>query len=99
MLCVIGHFRFPPEKLAEAQTLMQAVIEATRQEAGCLSYSYAEDVTEPGLFRVTEIWDSHDSLLRHFASPHMHAWSEARAELGFYDRDITAYELGQAAAL
>ena len=96
MIAVLGSFRFPVAALEEGRALMRTVIEATLAEAGCRAYSYAEDVAEPGLFRVTELWDSREALAAHFATPHMKAWVEQRAELGFFDRDISVYELGAA---
>jgi len=96
VIAVLGSFRFPPEVLAEARPLMRAVIEATLAEPGCRAYSYAEDVAEPGLFRVTELWDSREALAAHFATPHMQAWVEQRAALGFFDRAISAHEIGAA---
>jgi quinol monooxygenase YgiN len=99
VIAVLGTFRFPPQALAQARPLMRAVIAATLAEPGCRVYSYAEDVAEPGLFRVTEQWDSREALAAHFATPHMQAWAEQRAALGFFDRDVTVYELGAAAAL
>ncbi len=99
MIAVLGTFRFPPEALEEARPLMRAVIEATLAEPGCRAYSYAEDVAEPGLFRVMELWDSRDALSAHFRTAHMQQWSEARAALGFFDRRISLHELGVAEEL
>jgi quinol monooxygenase YgiN len=94
VIAVLGTFRFPPEALEQARPLMLAVIEATLVEAGCRAYSYAEDVAEPGLFRVMEQWDSREALAAHFATPHMRAWTEQRAALGFFDRRIALHEMG-----
>lgn len=99
MIAVLGTFRFPAETLAEARALMRAVIEATLAEPGCRTYSYAEDVADVGLFRVTEIWDSREALSAHFETEHMRQWSEQRAALGFFDRRIMLYELGRATEL
>lgn len=95
MIAVLGHFRLPPERLAQAREAMARVVEATRAEDGCLAYSYAEDTLEPGLIRVTELWDSRAHLTAHFAAPHMKRWVEERAALGLTDRQIAAYELGE----
>jgi len=94
VIAVLGTFRFPPEALEQARPLMRAVIEATLAEAGCRAYSYAEDVAEPGLFRVMEQWDCREALAAHFAAPHMKAWVEQRAALGFFDRRIALHEIG-----
>ena len=99
MIAVLGSFRFPAEALGQARPLMRAVIEATLAEPGCRAYSYAEDVAEPGLFRVIEQWDSREALAAHFATPHMRAWAEQRAALGFFDRRIALHEIGAAEVL
>ena len=94
MIAVLGHFRLPPERVAEAREAMARVVEATRAEDGCLAYSYAEDTLEPGLIRVTELWEGRAHLTAHFEAPHMKRWVEERAALGLTDRQIAAYELG-----
>ena len=94
MIAVLGTFRFPPDAVVQVRPLMRVVIEATRAEPGCRAYSYAEDVAEPGLFHVTEIWDSREALSAHFQTPHMTRWSEQRAALGFSDRQIALHEIG-----
>ena len=99
MIAVLGSFRFPLEAIERARPLMRAVIEATLAEPGCRAYSYAEDVAEPGLVRVMELWDSRDALSAHFGAPHMQAWAGQRAALGFFDRRITLHEVGAAEEL
>ncbi len=99
MIAVLGSFRFPPEAIEQARPLMRAVIAATLAEPGCCAYSYAEDVAEPGLFRVVERWDSREALSAHFDTPHMKAWAEQRAAFGFFDRQVAAYEIGPAEEL
>lgn len=94
MIAVLGSFRFPATALEEARPLMAAVIAATLRETGCRAYTYAEDLVEPGLFRVYELWDSREALTDHFATPHMRDWVEQRARLGFSDRQIMVHEIG-----
>ena len=94
MIAVLGSFRFPPEAVERARPLMRQVVEATLAEPGCQAYSYAEDVAEPGLLRVTELWDDREALATHFETPHMRGWTEQRAALGFSDRRIALYEVG-----
>ena len=99
MIVVSGYFRFPPGRIAEARPEMAKVIAASLAEPGCRAYSYAEDVTEPGLFRVYEEWDSRAALTAHFATPHMLGWQATRETLGFYDRAVTACETGERISL
>jgi quinol monooxygenase YgiN len=94
VIAVLGTFRFPLGALDEARPLMRAVIAATLAEPGCRTYSYAEDVAEPGLFRVMELWDDRAALSAHFETPHMREWVGQRAALGFFERRMALHELG-----
>lgn len=99
MIVVSGRFRLPPDRIAEARPAMAEVIAASLAEPGCHAYSYAEDVSEPGLFRVYEEWDNREALDVHFASEHMREWQRVRLTLGFHDRAVAAYEAGEAIPL
>jgi len=92
-ILVTGSFRLPPERIGEARAEMARVIEASLAEPGCRAYAYAEDVGEPGLFRVHEEWDSREALDAHFAAPHMRRWQAERERLGFHDRQVVSYEV------
>lgn len=93
MIAVIGSFRIPAERLDEAQPMMRKVIEATRKEDGCITYSYSSDVLDTGLIRVSEFWDSREHLAAHFETAHMAIWAEERAGLNLTDRDIAIYTI------
>jgi quinol monooxygenase YgiN len=95
MIVVVGRFRLPPSQVERAKPLMARVIDASLAEAGCLEYSYAEDVCDAGLFRVSEAWKSHQALEAHFASEHMRQWQQEREALGFHDRQVIAHEAGE----
>ena len=96
---VAGTFRVPAEQLAGIQPHLEAVIAATRQEDGCLVYSYAVDVEDPGLIRVFEHWRDQTSLEAHFKSPHMIAWQQVRVQHGFHDRRIWSHDVSATAPL
>jgi len=94
-IAVIGQFRLPPDAMPAARPMMAQVMEATRSEAGCIEYSYAEDVLDPGLIRVSEVWDSRERLAAHLKTPHMTLWAEQRAALGLSGRALTMYEVAR----
>ena len=99
MIVVVGQFRFPPERMEEARPIMRKVIEATRAEAGCVQYNYGEDVLDPGLIRVSELWQSREHLTAHMHTAHMAQWQRDRVGLGLSGREIMVYEAGAAAPL
>ncbi len=71
MLLIVGTIRLPAEKLDEARPVMQRMIEASRAEDGCLSYSYSQDVLETNVIHVKELWRDRVSLDKHFVSDHI----------------------------
>jgi quinol monooxygenase YgiN len=94
MLMITGTVRIPAENLAAARKHMEAVIKASRAEAGCLEYSYGEDVLDPGLIHVVERWRDWDAFRAHGQAPHADAWRQRWPEIGLSDRHLDAYEIG-----
>lgn len=95
MLLIIGTVRLPPDNLDAARPVMQRMVESSRAEPGCLDYGYAEDVLDPGLIHVKEMWADQAALDRHFASPHSAEWRAAWPELGIGERRLFVYEVGE----
>lgn len=91
MIVVTGSFRLPAEQVVQALPAMERVIMASREEPGCLAYSYSEDVLDPGLFIVSEMWVNGDVLAQHFQMPHMDAWKQEREAFGMTDRSVTMH--------
>lgn len=92
MLIITGTFRVPPSSMAAARPVMAAMVAGSRAEAGCLHYSYGEDVLDPGLIHVTEHWADRATLEAHWASPHIQDWRAAWPGLGIGERALTLFE-------
>lgn len=99
MILVIGTFRIPPANLQMALPVMESVIVATLAEDGCIAYSYAQDVLDPGLIHVSEKWRDRAALDAHFRTAHMQAWIAERTLLGLGDRDIRVFESDEGVAV
>lgn len=99
MLIIAGTFRVPSANLAAARPHMAAMIAASRAEAGCLHYSYGEDVLDPGLIRVTEHWESHAALAAHGVADAIKAWRATWPALGIGERDLTLFDADGGTAL
>jgi quinol monooxygenase YgiN len=89
---ILGTVRLPADRLDDARPRMAAMVAASRAEDGCLGYAYAEDVLEPGLIRVSEVWRDQAALERHAASAHIQTWRAAWSQLGLHDRQLVAYD-------
>ena len=95
MLSILGTVRLPVGMLGAARPIMAAMIEARRAETGCLEYSYAEDVLDPGLIHVKERWRDRVALDEHFKSAHMATWRANWPSLGVGERNLSLYEVGE----
>ncbi|HMO75886.1 MAG TPA: putative quinol monooxygenase [Sphingopyxis sp.] len=95
MLLIVGTVRLPATSMADARPAMRAMIEASRAEEGCFEYGYAEDILDPGLIHVKELWSDQTALDRHFASAHIAAWRASWPVLGIGERDLRLYEVSE----
>jgi quinol monooxygenase YgiN len=98
-LIIAGTVRVPPENVETLRPHMITMMTATRAEDGCRTYGYAEDVAEPGLIHVFEIWRDQAALDAHIRTAHMATWRAAGAGLGVSDRRLFAYEVAGERAL
>lgn len=92
-LVIAGTVRVPAENLAAFKPHMERMLTASRAEDGCMAYSYAEDVAEPGLIRVFEVWRDQAAIDAHFQTPHMAAWRAVWPQFGVSDRRLSLYEV------
>jgi quinol monooxygenase YgiN len=93
ILIVAGTVRIPPQNLEAFRGHISEMLAASRAEPGCVEYSYAIDVEDPGLVRVFEVWRDRADLVSHFQSDHMARWREAWPKFGVSDRRLTTYEV------
>lgn len=92
-LILAGTIRIAPERLADLRPHLQAQVEGSRAELGCLDYALTEDSLDPGLIRVYEHFVDEAALAFHRASPHMAAWRLSCAELGVHDRNMASFDV------
>ncbi len=98
-ILIAGTVRVPPENVEAFRPHMEAMLTASRAEDGCLAYSYAVDVQDPGLIRVFEAWRDQAAIDAHFQMPHMADWRAAWPQFGVSDRRLSLYEVASERAL
>ena len=99
MITVIGKIRIPAEQVDTAREALIKAVTATRAEEGCIEYNFAEDLTEPGVIRISEVWDDKERLTPHFQSAHMVEFMAAAATLDITEREVTMYEVSGSSPL
>ena len=98
-ILIAGTVRVPPANVEAFRLHMDAMLTASRAEDGCLAYSYAVDVQDPGLIRVFEAWRDQAAIDAHFQTPHMADWRAAWPQFGVSDRRLSLYEVASERAL
>ena len=81
-----GTVRFDPARLEAARPRMREMIRLSRAEDGCIDYVYSEDLSDPGLIHVFEVWRDQAALDAHHQAAHFLAWRADREVLGMSDR-------------
>jgi len=71
VIIVQGTARLKPEDMPKLREIAAWMLPATRAEPGCITYTFAEDLLDPGLLVIAERWESEAALQAHFASAHM----------------------------
>ncbi|TIC83048.1 putative quinol monooxygenase [Crenobacter intestini] len=76
---VTAQFRVRPGQEEAMRSLLNKLAEATRTEAGCLSYRYCQSTTEPLCLTSIEHWQDGTAEAAHWKTPHL---QEALIALG-----------------
>ena len=70
MLIVIGSATAAPGRRDELVAAARAVTAATREDGGCVAYSFATDLEDANRIHSIEIWADRASLDEHMTHPH-----------------------------
>ena len=93
MVVIAGTITLDPDKRGAAIAAATEMMQATRKEPGCHSYTMSADLEDPGRFQIFEEWDSQAALDAHFATPHMASFQAAVGGLGIRDMQVQKYEI------
>jgi len=71
MITIIGTVTAKPETREELLTLLEAQIEPTRAEPGCINYDFHVDEIDPCAFVFYENWKDEEVFQAHLQMPHL----------------------------
>ena len=74
MKIIIAKAQVKPDMRAKFIEAAEALVAATRSEAGCIAYEFYESPSAPGSFVMVERWADEAAIDRHFTTPHMAAF-------------------------
>ena len=74
MIIVHGTIPIKPDCREEALELARRMSEATRHEAGCISYDFYVGLSDPNTLMLFQEWEDMESLMGHFKTEHMESF-------------------------
>lgn len=78
---IIGTVVAKPETREELQAILDAQVEPTRAEAGCVNYDFHADANDPCVFVFYENWKTQEDLDTHLTKPHLKPLFDRQGEL------------------
>jgi quinol monooxygenase YgiN len=91
-IVVVGSFTAQEGKEAEAAEAMEALMEPTHGEDGCILYALHRGSDDPRRLAYIERWTSREALDGHLASPHIQEILSRGPEIFADGGDICVYE-------
>ncbi|HEX6863636.1 MAG TPA: putative quinol monooxygenase, partial [Thermoanaerobaculia bacterium] len=71
---VLAIFVAAPGREAELESALSAMVEPTRNEAGCIRYDLTRALDGSGEFAFIEEWETVEDLNAHGRSEHIRVW-------------------------
>ena len=68
---ITASFEMIEEHREAAMAALKEMVEATRKEAGCISYILTQDRANPSKYMFLETWANEAALQAHRVAPHM----------------------------
>ncbi len=81
------------EDIAAMKEAIASMEAASRDEAGCLDYTFSTELNNPAVMRITEKWENIEALQAHFQTPHMQAFQASMGERPPASLDVKFYQV------
>ena len=94
MIVVLGEVRVAAGAIDQVREAITTMETESRKEPGCHTYAFSEDVSDPTMIRISEVWECMDDLQAHFGMPHMAAFGAALGQIDIQSMEVKAWELG-----
>jgi quinol monooxygenase YgiN len=99
MIVLKAQLTIKPETRPEFLQHMQALIQASLGEAGCLSFGCYEDVTTSNSFLILEEWHSRAALDQHEQAEHLALFKTNIKGMLVSRRDTQVYTVSEVSGL
>jgi quinol monooxygenase YgiN len=91
MFLIEGWIKLGTGEFDKVASQAGAMVKATNEEDGCIHYSFARDIADPDLIRISERWASEAAMGAHMASAHMAAFNAVMGSAKLEGADLRLY--------
>jgi quinol monooxygenase YgiN len=91
MFLIEGWIKLATGEFDKVAEQARAMVTATNQEDGCIHYSFARDIADPDLIRISERWTSEAAMAAHTASTHMAEFNRTMGSVKLEGADLRLY--------
>lgn len=98
-ILVTGSIDIDPAHRDAFVDAVTTLMEATRAEDGCVSYTFSADLHDPGRFHLSEQWRDAATSDAHGASAHFLAFMGRLGEFGVKGADLSKWTGAEGAPL
>jgi quinol monooxygenase YgiN len=95
VIVALGDISAKIPRLDEVRRVMRDTQRRVREQRGCVSYTFAEALDDPGRFLVTQEWQDLASLEEHYRSQAFADYQDAITPLLVRDTDLRVSETRQ----
>ena len=95
---ILAEFEIHPDDIESAIAGAINVVNATQKDAGCFRYAFARDVVRPNVIRISEHWESVETLRAHLTQPHVATFVQLLGKLrmlGSESKQFTISAIGE----
>jgi len=92
-LRVIARVKARPGKVNELVSLLSSLVEPTRKEPGCISYTLLQNNQDPTDLTLVEEWKNNAALESHFATTHFKEAMTKLPSLVAAEPDVRRYHV------
>ena len=93
MVVVNGVVNSSAEDISALKEAIAVMEKASREEAGCVDYTFSVEVSDPDTIRITEKWENVEALQAHMTTPHMAEFQKAMGAHPPLGMSVNAYEV------
>lgn len=93
MYIIAGQFKVKPEHRTAVIAMAKDLLQPSREEAGCISYSFYEDQSAENLFLFFERWRDRESIDAHFKQSYFKEFATRFPDMIEGEAEINIYEI------